>query len=89
MKGMNSALRAIINHMLNNRIIGEKHTPEKILIVSRTKWLNKDERKEFKKEYETLIKSSIILRAKKRTGKGYDWHISINPKKIGEITEED
>jgi hypothetical protein len=84
---MNKALRAIINHMLNNRIIGEKHIPEKRIIKSRTKWLNKEERKEFKTEYEALIKNNIIFRTKKRTGKDYDWHISLNPRKLQEIED--
>ncbi|KYK25415.1 hypothetical protein AYK26_06115 [Euryarchaeota archaeon SM23-78] len=71
--------------MLNQRIIGGKHTPENKIIKSKTKWLDKKEKKEFQKEYKELIKQGVMIRVKKRTGKGSDWHISLNSKKVNEV----
>jgi hypothetical protein len=45
------------------------------------------DRSEFDKAYKEIINQGLILRMKKRTGKGSDWHISINPKKIKEVYE--
>jgi len=82
---MNRALRAVLVVLLNKRYIGWKHTPEDKLIKSKTKWLEKKEHKDFEKEYKKLINKDLILRLKKRTGKGSDWHISLNPRKLKEI----
>lgn len=84
---MNSALRAILVFLLNKRYIGGKHFPEKKLIVSRTKYLEAKERKDFEKEYKQFINERFILRSKKRTGKGSDWHISLNPRKLKDLYE--
>ncbi|MBW2990659.1 hypothetical protein KY348_03055 [Candidatus Woesearchaeota archaeon] len=82
---MNQAIQALLTTLLNQRIIGGKHTVEHRIIKSKTKYLGKQERKEFSKEYKELVKEGIIIRAKKRTGKGYDWHISLNAKKVREV----
>lgn len=79
---MNSALKAIITSMLNRRYIGKKHTAEDKLIKSKTKWLQKEDYRDFEEEYKELINNNSILRIKKRTGKGSDWHISLNPRKL-------
>jgi hypothetical protein len=84
---MNGALKAMIMFMLNKRYIGGKHFPEDKLVNSRTKWLQKEELKEFEKEYKELINTQFILKTKKRTGKGYDWHVSLNPRKLKEMYE--
>jgi len=82
---MNRAIKALLMTMLNQRIIGGKHTPENKIIKSKTKWLDKKEKKEFQKEYKELIKQGVMIRVKKRTGKGSDWHISLNSKKVNEV----
>jgi hypothetical protein len=74
--------------MLNRSIIGGAHTPEKEMIKSKTRWLNNEERRKFKEEYEELVKGVMILRIKKKTGKGSDWHISLNPKMIPILKEK-
>ena len=73
--------------MLSKRIIGGSHTPEGKLIASKTKWLNKKEIKQFEKEYKQIINNKIIIRLKKRTKKSSDWHISLNSKKLKELSE--
>jgi len=84
---MNPALKAIITIMLSKKIIGSKHTPEDKLIKSKTQWLSKEEYNEFDKEYRKAINEQLILKIKKRTGKGSDWHISLNPRKLKELYE--
>lgn len=81
----NKIIRSVLVFLLNHRYIGGKHTPEDKLIKSKTKWLPAEERKEFRKEYKRLINERHIIRSKKRTGKGFDWHISLNPRKLKEI----
>jgi hypothetical protein len=82
---MNPALRAILVFLLNRRYIGGKHTPEKILIKRKTQWVK--EKNEFKKEYKQIINEGFVLRCRKRTGKGSDWHISLNPRKLQGLIE--
>jgi hypothetical protein len=82
---MNTALQAILARMLNRRIIGAKHLPEDKLI--KMQWLNKNERKEFLKEYREMVNQGIIIISKKKTGKGSANHISLNPAKIKEAIE--
>ena len=82
---MNRAIKALLTTLLNQKIIGAKHTIENRIIKSKTKYLEKQEKKDFTKEYKQLINNNIIIRIKKRTGKGKDWHISLNAKKVQEI----
>lgn len=84
---MNGALKDLIIFMLNRRYIGGKHTLEERLINSKTKWLRKEDYRYFEKEYRELINNQSILRVKKRTGKGSDWHISLNPRRLKELNE--
>lgn len=83
---MNGALKALINDMLTKKhIIGKKHVPEKKIVKLKTKWLQKDDARAFEKEYREAIKRGLILRIKKKTGKGSGWHISLNPRKLKEL----
>ncbi|MDP3640171.1 MAG: hypothetical protein Q8R53_03140 [Nanoarchaeota archaeon] len=85
---MNAALKALLQTLLNKRCIGGKHTPEEKLIKSKIRWLEPQERKEFEKEYKQMINESIISRSKKMTGKGSDWHVSLNPRTLKELYEK-
>ena len=84
---MNIAAKAVLMHLLSKKYIGGSHTPEKKLIVSKTKWLNSNEKKKFDKEYKEMLNKEMITRQKKKTGKGSDYHISLNPRKLPEISE--
>ena len=81
---MNKAIKALLTTLLNQRKIGGNHIPEELIIGSKTRWLNKEEKRDFKKEYKELINNQTILKVKKRTGKGFDWHISLNPQSVEE-----
>ncbi len=84
---MDSALKYTISRMFNMNIIGGKHAPEDRLIKKKIKALKPIERKIFIREYKNLINNGLIIRTKKMTGKGSDWHISLNPRKIRELGE--
>ena len=83
---MERTTEAIIRFLLNRHYIGKKHFPEERLLKSRIKWLSKEERKGFEKEYYSFSKK-YLLRLKKRTGKSSAYHISLKPSKLKEIYE--
>lgn len=85
---MNYELKQVLRYLLFGHIIGNKHFPERLLIISKTKHLNKNERKEFEEEYKTLINQNYFIRLKKKTGKGSEWHISLNPEMLEEVKEK-
>jgi len=73
-----------LEFLINREYIGGKrHFPEKKLITSRIKWLNKKEQKAFYKEYDSI--RHYFFRDKKRTGKGDEWHLSVKTEYLGEI----
>ncbi|MBN2142130.1 hypothetical protein JW711_02250 [Candidatus Woesearchaeota archaeon] len=84
---MNEALKTLLTRMHRHCMIGGKHTPEKSFIMRLLKRLPRDEQKEFFREYRQLFDDDILIREKKRTGKGYDWHISINPRRAHDVKE--
>ncbi len=84
---MNNGTKAILTFLLNKRYIGGKHFPEEKLFVSRTKYLPKSDQKICEKELDALICTRYIIRLKKRTGKGTEWHISLHSSRIQEIYE--
>ena len=85
---MNKVLKDLIRTLLNKNKIGGNHTPEDNIIKSKTKWLDKKEKRKFEKEYKKLINEEYINKGKKRTGKGTGWHISLNPKTLKELKEK-
>ncbi|MBW2965717.1 hypothetical protein KY342_01285 [Candidatus Woesearchaeota archaeon] len=70
--------------MLNKKKIGGSHIPED-KTLKRIRWIEDKERKAFEKEYKDLINNGYIFRQKKKTGKGSDWHISLNPKRLKDL----
>jgi hypothetical protein len=84
---INTSLRALLISLISKRDIGQKHTPEKALIKHKKKWVSKQEKKEFFKEYTDMAREGFLIRTKKRTGKSSDWHVSINPKKVNELKD--
>lgn len=82
---MNDGLRDMLDKMLRHHIVGAKHIPENLMIKSKLKHLDSRLKKEFYTEYELLLKQNYFIRLKKRTGKGSDWHISLNPEMMEEI----
>ena len=64
----NKAINALLSYLLNHKIFN-RHTPEDKLINSKTKWLDKEEKKDFEEQYKWLINEQILLRQKKKQAK--------------------
>ena len=77
---------AVLAYLYNKRIFN-RHKPEDKVLRFKARWNDKAEQNEFEKDYKMLVNEGIILRERKRTGKGSDWHIRINPKKAAEVQE--
>jgi len=75
---MHNTLKDIIKKMLLRNIIGGKHVPEMQFLNHFIRHLPKSEQKAIWSEYYSI--RDCFIRLKKRTGKGSEWHISINPK---------
>jgi hypothetical protein len=73
--------------MFTKHYIGGRHIPEQQLVVGRIRHLTKEERKQFMREYEEFRETYCIV-LMKRTGKGSDWHISLNPHRMQKLREE-
>jgi len=84
---MNDRLKRLIQILRNKNIIGHKHIPEQLVIKQLLKNYNNSVRKQFFSEYKEFVKKEYVLRLKKRTGKGTEWHISLNPEKAKELNE--
>lgn len=83
---LSDATKAVLSYLLNKRLF-QRHKPEDKILRFKIRWLSKEERKIFEKEYACLIQEEIILKEKKQTGKGTDWHIRLNPRKLKEALE--
>jgi hypothetical protein len=83
---MKDALKDALRYLLKQNIIGGKHIPERFILKRYISLLRPFERREFFKEYKSLINQNYIFRQKKRTGKGYEEHISLNAQFIEEIS---
>jgi len=77
---MNSQLTKLVEYMKSHKIYGAKHIPEELIINSRTRHLSKSERKEFLDAYHDH--EFLFHKLKKRTGRGSEWHISLNVKEL-------
>lgn len=84
---MGKGMKILIDIMVRKRYIGNKHFPERALMLRSSKGLSRQERKEFEDEYKSFLNGLFLTKLKKRTGKGSEWHISINPDKVKEIEE--
>ena len=81
-----AALKAALFYLINKDYVGGKHAPENKVLKNTKKWITSKEKKKFEKEYKKMINKGIILRVKKRTGKSSSWHVSLNPRKVKEIS---
>ena len=85
---MNDALKDVLRYLLRQKVIGGKHIPERCVINKKIMRLRLPERREFFKEYKSLINQGYIFRQKKRTGKGDEEHVSLNPEVINDMKAE-
>ena len=73
--------------MHNQKCIGGKHTPEKLLFKKLKNIHDKKLRKAIEKQWKELEECGYIIRMKKRTKKGMDFHVCLNPKTVFIIRE--
>ncbi len=84
---MDENLKKFLKILLKKRYIGGKHTPESRFIKVIMQNARPESCRSFDKEYGQIINEGFVFRLKKRTGKGSDWHVSLNPEKLGELSE--
>jgi hypothetical protein len=84
---MASCINQAITYLWKQRCIGERHIPEMYLIRFVLRHRTRDEIKEFQKDFRAAVNEGLIIRLKKRTGKGSGYHISLNPSRIPMIHE--
>jgi hypothetical protein len=84
---MNKRLLHLLNYIIRHHVIGAKHAPESLMFRFALKKFNKDIQKEFYRDYELLSSKNYFIRLKKRTGKGSEYHISLNPEMIDKLEE--
>ncbi|GEM_PF-1564389 len=73
---------AILRKLVNRRIYGGKHIPERI-VKSWIKHLPKQERKDSIRDWESCKKEGLVL-LKPKPG---EMHASLNPRRLNEIEE--
>ncbi len=78
--------KRLLKQLWNKKYIGAKHIPEKKLL-KRFYFSNQKTLKQFEKEFRDLVLKGIIMKERKRTGKGMDWHLSLNPRKLSSVSE--
>lgn len=80
---LRNGTKDILRFLLVRRIIGGKHTPEG-RIQKLIAHLPADEQKTVIGEWEYCIKQLQFVFRQKKTG---EWHVSLNPKKLGEVQD--
>lgn len=79
---MNPAMKAVLRRLFSKRRIGGKHTEEKSAFRF-AKNLSSEEQRQLDEDYKWCINNEWII-MKKSTG---EVHISLNPRKLKEISE--
>ncbi len=82
MKQISDACRDMLRRLYNRRVIGGKHIPEP-LCLSWIKHLPKKQHKQAVKDWNWCIRQELIITKPKPSKR----HVSLNAKKIQEITE--
>lgn len=75
----------ILEFLLKKSCIGGAHTPLG-RVRSCVEVHSKQEKKEFEQAIDELVKQEWVIALTKRTGKGSDIHLSINPRALDEIS---
>ena len=89
MYGDNQVKAFILRELIKKRKFGGAHTPLDNITNNLPDELlhNKQGQKLIEKGVKELVNFEFVIVLQKRTGKGSDLHISINPRKIKEISE--
>jgi len=79
--------RLILSKLVNQRIWGGKHTPLDFVTKGLPELfrMTHSGKKAIQAALRELQNEQLIILLQKRTGKGQDIHISLNPRKVAEI----
>ncbi|MBS3121726.1 hypothetical protein J4434_02485 [Candidatus Woesearchaeota archaeon] len=86
-EGINEEVKSIVRTLLTRKRIGGVHTPEAQLFRKFKNIHDKEIRKKIDEDWKQLETFGYLIRMKKRTKKGTDYHVSLNPKRVFEIKE--
>ena len=88
MDAVNSIKEVILRTLIKKRNIGGKHTPlDNITKNIPDEFLhNKQGKKQIEEAVKELVNEKFVMILIKKTGKGSDLHISINPEAMAEIS---
>jgi hypothetical protein len=87
MEQINKEVNAMLKKLYIRKCIGRAHMPEEILLKKVKRIKNKKYRKKIEKQWKELENCKYIIRMKKRTKKGMDFHVCLNPKVVFEIEQ--
>ena len=79
--------RMILNKLMRSNVWGGKHTPVDFILKGLPEHLRvrPEGQRAIDKAFKALTNDAWICIQKKRTGKGYDDHVSLNQEKVAEI----
>lgn len=86
-EGICEEIKSVVRTLLTRKCIGGVHTPEAQLFRKFKNIHDKIIRKKIDEDWKQLENSGCIIRMKKRTKKGTDYHVSLNPKRVFEMKE--
>ncbi len=88
MEAVNNIKKVVLRELLKKRTIGGKHTPlDNITKNLPDEFLHdKSGKKQISEAVKELVNTNFVILLVKKTGKGSDVHISINPRAISEIS---
>lgn len=89
MDKITSVKKFILRELIKRRKIGGSHTTLDNVVQHLSDEFLKEKRtrKIIESALKELVNDKMVIVLKKRTGKGSDLHISINPRKLKEIAE--
>lgn len=81
--------RFILQKLVNANVWGGKHTPLDFVIKSLPEHFRNTHKgqKSIEKSLKEMVKGELLIILNKKTGKGSSKHISLNPRKVGEIKQ--
>ncbi|MEK6961450.1 MAG: hypothetical protein AABX47_09860 [Nanoarchaeota archaeon] len=89
MEDAQSLKRLIIQKLIRGNVWGGKHTPLDFVVKGVPEHYRNTHQgqRELEKAIKDLVNEEWIILLQKRTGKGSDDHVSLNPRKVSEIRE--
>ena len=84
-----SLKRMVLHKLIRSNIWGAKHTPLYYVLKSIPEHFrnNHNGKKIIEKVLKDLLNDELVIILFKKTGKGSDQHISLNPRKVSEIKQ--